>query len=96
MFDWQIFWTTFVTIFIAEMGDKTQIAAFAASSQTSSTVSVLLAVVLALACAGILGVAFGRVLGNLVNPAVMKLISGVLFIVLGAWVLIENWSVIRS
>ena len=50
--DWPIFFSTFLTIFLAEMGDKTQFAALAAGSKTSSTISVWLAVVLALALAG--------------------------------------------
>lgn len=85
--DWKIFASTFVTIFLAEMGDKTQFAALAASSQTKSTMSVLLAVVLALALAGTLGVLFGRYLSELLNPVTMKWISGGLFIAAGIWIL---------
>ena len=50
--DWSIFTTTFLTIFIAEIGDKTQFAALAAASQTKSVSSVLLATILALSLAG--------------------------------------------
>lgn len=85
--DWKIFASTFVTIFLAEMGDKTQFAALAASSQTKSTTSVLIAVVLALGLAGALGVIFGRFLGTFLSPQVMKYVSGSLFILVGIWVL---------
>ncbi len=85
--DWKIFASTFVTIFLAEMGDKTQFAALAASSQTKSTLTVMLAVVLAMGFAGALGVLFWRYLGELLSPQVMKYVSGSLFILVGIWVL---------
>lgn len=88
--DYKIFFTTFMTIFLAEMGDKTQFAAMAASSQTKNTLSVLLAVMLALALAGALGVLFGRVLGELIQPSTLKWISGTLFIGVGLWVLVSK------
>lgn len=87
--DWNIFATTFVTIFVAEMGDKTQFAAMAASSQSQSTLSVLLAVVLALAIAGALGVFFGKWLGEVLNPDYMRYISATLFFAVGIWTLIK-------
>lgn len=85
--DWKIFASTFITIFLAEMGDKTQFAALAASSQTKSTLTVLMAVVLALGLAGALGVLFGRFLGDLLSPQLMKYVSGTMFILVGIWVL---------
>lgn len=88
--DWKLFASTFLTIFLAEMGDKTQFAALAASSQTKSTMTVLLAVVLALGLAGALGVVFGRALGEYVNPQYTRWISGTLFIVVGVWVLAQR------
>ena len=85
--NWPVFWTTFVTIFIAEMGDKTQFAALAASSSTKSTFSVLLAVVLALSIAGALGVWVGHVIGDFVPALYLKWLSGCLFILMGTWIL---------
>ncbi|MEZ4744337.1 MAG: TMEM165/GDT1 family protein [Bdellovibrionota bacterium] len=88
--DWQVFFTTFTMIFIAEMGDKTQFAALAASSGSKSTFSVLLAVVLALSIAGILGVVAGKYIGRLISPELIKWISGSLFILIGVWTLITK------
>jgi putative Ca2+/H+ antiporter (TMEM165/GDT1 family) len=85
--DWKIFASTFAVIFFAELGDKTQFATLAASARTGSTVSVWLAVVLALAAAGTIGVLAGRLLGEFLSPHVLKWVSGVLFIAIGIWVL---------
>lgn len=85
--DWKIFASTFITIFLAEMGDKTQFAALAASTQSKSTASVVTAVVLALGLAGVLGVVCGKYLGSIINPQLMRYVSGGLFIGLGIWVL---------
>lgn len=88
--DWPIFFSTFLTIFLAEMGDKTQFAALAAGSKTSSTMTVWLAVVLALGLAGTLGVFFGKVLGQFINPEYLKYVSGGLFIVIGIYILVQK------
>lgn len=85
--DWKLFLTTFITIFIAEMGDKTQFAALAASSQTKSTMTVWLAVVLALGLAGTFGVLAGKLLGTFISPEMTKYVSGILFILVGILVL---------
>jgi len=87
--DWKIFIATFTTIFIAELGDKTQFAAFATATQTKSTFSVLLGTVLALSIAGIIGVLAGSFLGSFVDPIKMKYFSGSAFILMGLWVLIK-------
>lgn len=86
--DWKVFSTTFLTIFIAELGDKTQFAAVAASAGSTSKLSVLAGVVLALAFAGILGVAAGSIIGSFLSPDVMKWVSGGLFVTIGLWILV--------
>ena len=86
--DWALFASTFITIFIAEMGDKTQFAALAASANSEKIWPVLLAVVLALGLAGTLGVLFGRVLGVYLPAQYLKPISGGLFILMGLWIII--------
>lgn len=86
--DWSVFSATFMTIFLAELGDKTQFAAMSVSAQSKSTGSVLLATVLALAVAGALGVVFGSVLGQFINPHKMKYVSGTVFILMGVWILV--------
>ena len=85
--DFKLIASTFVMIFIAELGDKTQFAAVAASASSKSTWSVLIGVTLGLATAGALGVLAGKILGQAVNPNLLRWISGSLFIVVGIWVL---------
>lgn len=87
--DWKLFATTFITIFIAELGDKTQFAAIAAGSRGSSYKETLLAVVLALSLAGAIGVLAGRSLAQVLDPRIMRLASGILFLVIGVWILAD-------
>lgn len=88
--DWKVFFTTFVTIFLAEMGDKTQFAAFAASASSKSQWPVLLAVVLALSCAGVLGVLAGKWISEFVSPTSIRYVSGGLFVIVGLWILFSK------
>lgn len=88
--EWSVFSATFITIFIAEIGDKTQFAAMAAASQTKSTMSVLFATILALALAGTLGVAAGSLLSKFIDPIKMKYFSGGAFILMGLWILVKK------
>ncbi len=85
--DWKLCFTTFATIFIAELGDKTQFAAVLVSSQSKTIIEVLCGVVLALACAGCIGVFAGKVLSTFINPHILKYLSGTLFILMGAWII---------
>ena len=88
--DWKLFITTFGTIFLAELGDKTQFAAIAASSQSTRTWEILAGVVLGLAFAGALGVLGGKVLAEFLDPKWMRILSGSLFIAVGVWVLVAK------
>lgn len=88
--DWQVFSSTFLLIFLAEMGDKTQFAALAASSATKSYFSVMLAVVMALSLAGVLGVVAGKYIGRFIDPDWMRYISGSLFLLIGVWTLVRR------
>ena len=90
--DWAIFGTAFITSLIAEMGDKTQLANMALSSRTSSTWSVASGAILGLSLATLIGIGVGRYLGASLNPLAMKWASGLLFIAVGAWILVSKPS----
>jgi putative Ca2+/H+ antiporter (TMEM165/GDT1 family) len=87
--DWPIFTSTFLTIFLAELGDKTQFAAMAQAAQSRSTGSIILATITALALAGTLGVLFGTLLGKYLDPNMMKYVSGSAFVAVGLWILFK-------
>lgn len=88
--DWKVFGTTFIAIFVAEMGDKTQLAAMALSSEAKSVLPVLLGAIAALVLASVLGVFAGKLLGSYLRPEVLKYASGILFIAIGLWTLLRR------
>jgi len=80
--DWKLFGTTFLAIFLAEMGDKTQLATLSAASAGSRWV-VFLAAALALVSTTAIAVALGEGLTRIIPPVWIKRAAGVLFVVLG-------------
>lgn len=79
----------FVSIFIAELGDKTQLATVLfATDKNLSPVSVFLAASLALVCSSLLAVVVGAQLTRFLAPPTLHLIAGVGFILIGVWMLI--------
>lgn len=86
--DWKIFSTIFVSVFIAELGDKTQLATmlFAADKEVSKW-TVFFAASAALIVASAVGVLAGSVLSEYLNEKVLAYIAGSGFIVIGAYTL---------
>ncbi len=85
------FLTTFGLIALAELGDKTQLTVIALSA-CYSRVKVFTGVILAFALVTALGVLVGDGLLQLVNPARVKTIAGLLFVVFGVWILLSKTS----
>jgi putative Ca2+/H+ antiporter (TMEM165/GDT1 family) len=85
----QVLGSAFLMIFLAELGDKTQIATFAFASETSSPLSVFLGAALALVLTSFIGVLVGAVAGRFVPQRVMRLLAALVFLAFGAWTLIE-------
>ena len=82
--DWKIVLTTFTTLFLAELGDKTQLAAITMTANTKQPLAVFIGGTLALACVTALGVVFGSALLEVVPEAVIKKVAAAAFIVIGA------------
>jgi putative Ca2+/H+ antiporter (TMEM165/GDT1 family) len=89
--NWQVFWVTFGTIFLAEMGDKTQLAALTMTAETQAPLAVLVGACAALCLATVLGVALGDLLANVIPPALMKKVAGLAFLVIGGLILLGKW-----
>ena len=81
--DWKIFGTAFITLFLAELGDKTQLAVITMTSSTESKVSVFLGASLALITVTLLAVLFGGALSQYVPTEWLQRIVAVAFIVIG-------------
>jgi putative Ca2+/H+ antiporter (TMEM165/GDT1 family) len=82
-------WSIFVTVFLAELGDKTQVATllFAADPRLSR-LGVFVASAGALALSSLLAVLAGEQLSNLLSPRLIKGIAGVGFLLIGLWTLL--------
>jgi|APIni6443716594_1056825.scaffolds.fasta_scaffold2218449_1 putative Ca2+/H+ antiporter (TMEM165/GDT1 family) len=85
-----LFWTTFGTVFLAELGDKTQLAAMTATARSGALLTVFLAASAALVCATALGVLVGGALFKVVPEYVVKYLAGAAFIVVGVWVIVKG------
>ena len=85
------FLTVFATVFLAEIGDKTQLATmlYAADRRVSPLV-VFAAAALALAAAAGIAVLVGAQLERVVAPQTLKRIAGVAFIAVGVWTLVSR------
>ena len=88
--DWRVFLTTFGAIFLAEMGDKTQLAAMTMAAQTKKPLTVFLSATLALACVSALGVIVGGTLGQYLPLVWIKRGAAVMFIVIGVLILLDK------
>jgi len=81
--DWKIFGTAFLTLFLAELGDKTQLAVITMTAKTDSKIAVFLGAGLALLLVTLLGVLVGGVLSQYVPTEWLQRIVAVAFIVIG-------------
>jgi putative Ca2+/H+ antiporter (TMEM165/GDT1 family) len=86
--DWKALALVFATVFVAELGDKTQLATvmFAADRDVSPWL-VFAGASAALVVAAGLGVIAGTALSHLLNPRYLAIVAGTGFIAIGAWTL---------
>ncbi|HEX8998488.1 MAG TPA: TMEM165/GDT1 family protein [Blastocatellia bacterium] len=81
--NFKTFLTTFGLIFLAEMGDKTQLAAITMAAQTKQPFTVFLGASLALAAVSLIGVVLGSVMANYINAEYLHKAAAVAFIAIG-------------
>lgn len=88
--DWKVFATVFGTVFLAELGDKTQLATVLfATRNTVNLWTVFIAASAALVLTSALGVAAGAVVSQYVNPRYLSYAAGIGFIAIGAWTIYQ-------
>ncbi len=82
--------TVFTTVFVAELGDKTQLATllFAADKQAGK-LTVFLGAALALSLTSAIGVAAGGVISEYVSEKFLRHLAGAGFVVIGLWTLLK-------
>jgi Ca2+/H+ antiporter, TMEM165/GDT1 family len=79
---WSTFFSTFITIFLAEMGDKTQLATLLLSAQSQSPWIVFLGAGTALIATSLVGVLLGRYLAKVLSPRTLDIAAGALLMVI--------------
>jgi|TARA_B100000073_G_scaffold72642_1_gene54419 putative Ca2+/H+ antiporter (TMEM165/GDT1 family) len=77
--------TTFTTVFLAELGDKTQLATLLLSAQSGQPWLVFGGAALALICSSLVGVLVGRWLSTVMQPERLEQMAGLLMLGLGLW-----------
>jgi Ca2+/H+ antiporter, TMEM165/GDT1 family len=85
--DWKIFGTAFLTLFLAELGDKTQLAVITMTAKGESKWAIFLGASLALIAVTLIGVLVGGVLSQYVPTEWLQRIVAVAFIVIGVLML---------
>ena len=90
--DWRVVVTTFGLIFLAELGDKTQLAAIAMAAESQTPLAVFVGALAALALVTLLGVAIGGTLTRVIPAQYVRMGAGALFILVGAFMLISRGS----
>lgn len=87
---WAIFLKTFLAVFLAEMGDKTQLAVVGFSGTGGNKWLVFAAASLALVAVTGIGVLAGGYVSRYVNPLYVKYGAGLLFIGIGLMLLFKK------
>ena len=87
-----VFGSTFITIFLSEMGDKTQIATLLMSAESQSPWVVFAGAASALVTTSLLGCLLGRWLANRISPKMLKTAAGFSLLFIGIQLL---WEVLN-
>jgi putative Ca2+/H+ antiporter (TMEM165/GDT1 family) len=80
-----VFLATFSTVFLAELGDKTQLAALLLSAESGRPVILFFGASLALICSSLVGVLLGRWLARFIPAQLLERLAGILMVALGLW-----------
>lgn len=88
--DWKVMLTSFAIVFLAELGDKTQLAALAITGRTASPLAVFVGASVALVIVTAIGVGAGALLGKLLPERAVEIGSALLFIAVGVFLLVRS------
>lgn len=82
--------STFILVFIAELGDKTQLTTMLLSSQSNHKLGVFIGSSLALICSSLLGVILGSLLNKYIPPHFLQKSAAIAFLVIGLLLLVNK------
>lgn len=89
--DWKLFATVFASVFVAELGDKTQLATLLfASSESSPRWTVFFASASALVLTSAIGVLAGSLISGYVSERALRWVAGAGFIAIGVYTLAKS------
>ena len=86
--DWKVFGTAFLTLFLAELGDKTQLAIITMTAKTDSKLAIFLGASLALVVVSFIAVMFGGLLSQFIPTEWLQRIVAVAFVIIGILMLV--------
>lgn len=86
----KIMLSTFLLVFVAELGDKTQLTTMMLSAQSGSKLAVFIGSSIALICASILGVLLGGVINKYIPANLIQTASAIAFIIIGILLLFNK------
>jgi putative Ca2+/H+ antiporter (TMEM165/GDT1 family) len=91
--DMKLLLTVFGMVFLAELGDKTQLATLLfASRSPGNLITVFAGASVALILASAIGVVAGGAASHILNPRVLSVASGIGFVLIGAWTIWQGAS----
>lgn len=90
--DVRTFLSTFGLVFLAELGDKTQLATMSLSATSGRRWLVFAASALALVLSSFIAVLAGELVRGRIDPVVIERVAGGLFVVMGAWMLFASFT----
>jgi putative Ca2+/H+ antiporter (TMEM165/GDT1 family) len=89
-FNFSPFWTVAVAFFIAEMGDKTQLATIALAVEYNTIIRVWIGTTIGMVISNAIGIIVGNVMGRHIPERAIKWFSAIVFIAFGIYGLYEN------
>ena len=84
--------STFLTVFVAELGDKTQLATLTISGTSNKPLAVFLGSSSALVLASLLGALTGGSISSFLPEAVLKSIASITFFIIGIRLFINSFA----
>ena len=88
---WQTILTAFGTVFLAELGDKTQLATLGLTTEARSKLGVFIGSATALVATSLIAVLAGGVIAKYIPAVYLQRGAGVLFLILGGWTLRKSF-----